>query len=91
MGHGAQVCEQDFDTVLAKFLRERSTSITWLRSVNSATWNQFHLHPTVGPVSCDLLLTNWVAHHLHHLRQLINLRYTYLEDRTSVPLDHAEP
>ncbi len=84
-----QYIEQDFDAVLAKFLHERSASITWLRSLTDAPWNNFYLHPTVGPVSCDLLLTNWVAHDLHHLRQLINLRYAYLKNHASVPLDYA--
>ena len=49
----------------------------------------FHQHPTVGPVSCELLLTNWVAHDLHHIRQLNNLRYAYLNAHTTVPLDYA--
>jgi hypothetical protein len=30
-----------------------------------------------------------VAHDLHHLRQVINLRYAYLKANTTVPLDYA--
>ena len=40
-------------------------------------------------MSCDLLLTNWVAHDLHHFRQLNNLRYGYLASISTVPLDYA--
>jgi hypothetical protein len=43
----------------------------------------------VGPISADLFLVNWVAHDLHHLRQLINLRYAYLKSLSNEPLDYA--
>ena len=81
--------EQDFGTVLENFLRERHRSLEWLHPRNDAPWENFHQHPTVGPVSCELLLTNWVAHDLHHIRQLNNLRYAYLNAHTTVPLDYA--
>ena len=81
--------EQDFHAVLAKFLLERERSLSWLRSLADAPWDNYYLHPKVGPVSCELLLTNWVAHDLHHLRQVINLRYAYLKAHTTVPLDYA--
>jgi len=81
--------EQDFEATLEKFLQEREKSLAWLRGVTDAPWNNFYMHPTVGPVSCDLLLTNWVAHDLHHIRQLNNLRYQHLRAHTTVPLDHA--
>ena len=45
--------------------------------------------PKVGPVSCEHLLTNWVALDLHRIRQLVNLRYAYLKANTTVTLDYA--
>jgi hypothetical protein len=81
--------EQDFGSVLLKFLAERDLSVTWLRGLGNASWNNAYMHPKVGPVSCDLLLANWVAHDLHHIRQLINLRYGYLKTHTTMPLDYA--
>jgi hypothetical protein len=81
--------EQDLHAVLAKFLQERERSLSWLRGLADAPWDNYYLHPKVGPVSCELLLTNWVAHDLHHLRQVINLRYAYLKANTTVPLDYA--
>lgn len=81
--------EQDFASILAEFLEERSRSITWLHGLKEAPWGNAYLHPKVGPVSCDLLLANWVAHDLHHVRQLVNLRYAYLAEHTIVPLDYA--
>ncbi len=81
--------DQDFHAVLAAFLQERERSLSWLRDLTDAPWDNYYLHPKVGPVSCELLLTNWVAHDLHHLRQVINLRYAYLKAHTTVPLDYA--
>jgi hypothetical protein len=81
--------EQDFDAVLKEFLAERESSVAWLRGLGNASWHNAYMHPKVGPVSCDLLLTNWVAHDLHHIRQLTNLRYGYLKANSRVPLDYA--
>lgn len=81
--------EQDLVKVLAEFLSERARSVAWLRGLNDAPWGNAYQHPSVGPVSCDLLLANWVAHDLHHIRQLNNLRYAFLRAGTRVPLDYA--
>ncbi len=81
--------EQDIALKLSAFLEERDRSVEWLRVVKRAPWSNAYMHPKVGPVSCELLLTNWVAHDLHHIRQLNNLRYEYLKAHTTVPLDYA--
>ncbi len=81
--------EQDFEVILSKFLSERERSLEWLHSLTDAPWDNAYIHPKVGPVSCELLLTNWVAHDLLHIRQLGNLRYGYLRANTTVPLDYA--
>ena len=84
-----QYMDQDFVTKLGEFLEERRLSLEWLRSQDDALWNNAYIHPKVGPVSCELLLTNWVAHDLHHIRQLVALRYAYLKENTHQPLDYA--
>lgn len=81
--------DQDFDAMLSAFVEERTRSVRWLGSLEHAPWTNAYIHPKVGPVSCELLLTNWVAHDLHHMRQLINLRYAFLKAHTTVPLDYA--
>lgn len=81
--------EQDFSLMVEGFLAERERSVAWLRNLTDAPWSNQYVHPTVGLVSCDLLLANWVAHDLHHFRQLNNLRYAYLKACSSVPLDYA--
>ena len=80
---------KDFNTELERFLDERKNTVAWLRTLESAAWSNVHQHPKVGPITPELFLTNWVAHDLHHLRQLINLRYAYLKSISSVPLDYA--
>ena len=84
-----QYMGQDFDQVLHAFLAERQRSVEWLRGLKDAPWHNAYMHPKVGPVSCDLLLTNWVAHDLHHIRQFNALRYEYLKAHTNVPMDYA--
>ncbi len=81
--------EQDFNAKLTAFLSERDKSVAWLRGLKDAPWTNAYLHPKVGPVSCDLLLTNWVAHDIHHIRQLNNLRYAHLASISTVSLDYA--
>lgn len=80
---------QDFNTMLNRFIEERKRSVDWLHTLRNASWSNAYMHPKVGPVSCDLLLTNWVAHDLHHIRQCNNLRYDHLKAHTDVPLDYA--
>ena len=81
--------EQDLEVVLRKFMHERERSTLWLRGLKDPPWSNVYVHPTVGPVGCDLRLSNWVAHDLHPIRQLNNLRYGYLAANSSVPLDYA--
>lgn len=80
---------QDFATVLNEFLSERERSVEWLRASQHLNWTNAYMHPKVGPVSCDLLLVNWVAHDLLHMRQIVKLRYDTLPGLTTEPLDYA--
>lgn len=81
--------EQDFDTTLGEFLRERDRSVQWLRDLKDPKWSNVYMHPKVGPVSCDLILVNWVAHDLLHFRQITKLRYDFLPTITGEALDYA--
>lgn len=81
--------EQDFTEVCSTFLNERERSVAWLRGLPDAPWGNVHLHPRVGPIGGPLLLANWVAHDLHHVRQLVNLRHAYLAAHCGAPLDYA--
>lgn len=81
--------EQDFETMLAEFLEERERTVHWLNDHRNGAWHNAYPHPQLGPVSCDLLLANWVAHDLHHIRQINNLRYGHLASISTLSLDYA--
>lgn len=81
--------EQDMDVVLNEFLDERRASVEWLRALKDPRWEQAYQHPKVGPVRAQLLLVNWVAHDLLHIRQINALRYGWLQSISTEPLDYA--
>jgi hypothetical protein len=80
---------QDYNEKLIAFLEERAVSLTWLDGLQSPNWNATYAHPKVGPVPAIRLLSNWVAHDYLHLRQIIRLKYEYLEAFCNEPLDYA--
>ena len=81
--------EQDFHTVLERFLSERGSSLAWLNELQDPKWTQVHVHPTIGPLSAEQLLANWVAHDLLHFRQINALRYGHLATASAVSLAYA--
>lgn len=80
---------QDFNARLSDFLLERARSVEWLRGLADPDWKRSYLHPKVGPISAEFLLANWVAHDLHHIRQVNAMRYAYLKDTCGAGLDYA--
>lgn len=81
---------RDYDESLTNFERERQESITWLNGLVEPDWKQCYVHPKAGPLSAEFLLTNWVAHDYHHIRQINALKYEFLKDHTTpTPLDYA--
>ena len=81
--------EQDFATVVGRFLAERDESVRWLRGLVAPRWTNAHPHPKVGPVTANLFLVNWVAHDLHHIRQVNDRRHGWLAHTSPEPLDYA--
>jgi len=63
---------------LHNFLTEREASLEWLNKLNSPNWQTTHRHPQMGPMSAELLLANWLAHDLFHIRQAAGLQFAYL-------------
>ncbi|MGD2000567.1 MAG: DinB family protein [Desulfobacterales bacterium] len=70
--------ERNLNESLGNFFRERATSITWLHDLASPDWQAIHHHPKMGPMSAELLLANWLAHDLFHIRQVNDLHFAYL-------------
>ncbi len=82
--------EQPLGASLARFLHERATSLSWLAAQRDAKWDNVHQHPKAGPLTARLLLANWMAHDLLHLRQLARLQYEALAAQGE-KLDYAGP
>ncbi len=80
---------EDFDVKLNNFVEEREASVKWLRSLKSPKWDNAFQHPKIGAMSAQLVLENWLAHDLLHIRQILGLKYGYLKANIQNPLDYA--
>jgi hypothetical protein len=63
---------------LHKFFDEREKSLLWLNEQDSTDWQATHQHPRMGAMSAELILANWLAHDLFHIRQVTDLHFAYL-------------
>jgi len=63
---------------LHNFFSEREESLKWLNKQHSPDWQATYSHPQMGPMSAELLLANWLAHDLFHIRQVADLHFVYL-------------
>lgn len=81
--------KQDFEKKIQEFVIERDRSVAWLNSLKDPKWENYFVHPKVGPVSAQLILENWLAHDLLHIRQILRIKYEYLKANISNPLDYA--
>jgi hypothetical protein len=82
--------QRNLSESLDNFFGERSNSLKWLHGLELPNWQATHLHPEMGPMSAELLLANWLAHDLFHIRQANNLNFAYLEIKVSpVPLNYS--
>lgn len=63
--------ERDLTTTLDEFVRERRSSVAWLRSLPESTdFRTAYQHPRFGPIHAGDLLASWAAHDALHLRQI---------------------
>ena len=81
--------EKDFETMLQNFSNERKKSVKWLNSLKDPNWDNFIVHPALGKMSALKFLQNWLVHDFIHIRQILKLKYDYLEDSTSEDLTYA--
>ena len=75
---------------MQNFFDERETSLLWLNELDSPDWQATHQHPKMGPMSAELILANWLAHDLFHIRQATDLHFAYLTKVVNpVSLDYS--
>lgn len=81
--------EQDFANKLSAFLAERDASVQWLRELSNPNWVSAYHHPRVGPLTARMFLVNWLAHDYLHIRQIIRVKYQYLQATSGESLEYA--
>ena len=72
--------ERNLSQSLQNFFDEREKSLLWLNQLDSPDWQASHRHPQMGPMSAELILANWLAHDLFHIRQVTDLQFAYLTE-----------
>jgi hypothetical protein len=81
--------QQDFVEMQAKFFAERQKSLVWLQEISGSDWDIAY-NSQYGSVTAGEMFSCWIAHDNLHIRQLVELRRSRIENITSpYPLDYA--
>ncbi|NNE56343.1 MAG: DinB family protein [Flavobacteriales bacterium] len=83
--------DQQYDQVVAEFLKEREKSIRFLEGLVDPNWENGYQHPQLGRLRAKDFLENWLAHDLLHIRQIVRLQHAHLGFITQSKLDYAGP
>lgn len=83
--------QQDFESKITQWIKEREKSLTWLRSLDNPDWNSHFIHDQLGPMSAAKLLSNWLAHDYMHIRQVLRIKHAYLAQSSGQDLSYAGP
>lgn len=62
--------DQNPESILGRFVEERTASVEWLRHLLNPDWEKTYEHPKIGPLRAGDLLVSWTAHDALHLRQI---------------------
>lgn len=80
---------QNFEETLLQFLLERDRSISYLKELDEANWDNGYDYAKFGRVTGQFFLSNWLAHDYLHIRQITRLKYDFLSQASSINLDYA--
>jgi hypothetical protein len=81
--------EDNFVLAMAKFLNERSASIDWLRSLDEPDWERGFVHKSLGLLTAEAFLANWLAHDYLHIQQILRLKLAMLKMQVGSDLGYA--
>jgi hypothetical protein len=70
--------DRELRASLDAFLEQRTRSLEWLDSLTDVDLDCQHEHPVFPPLKAGDLLVSWVAHDLHHIRQIVQLKLEHL-------------
>jgi len=73
--------EQNFIEMREKFFAERKKSLEWLKGLSKSDWNVTY-SSEYGSMSAGEMFAAWIAHDNLHIRQLVELRRTRIENIT---------
>ncbi|HUT86912.1 MAG TPA: DinB family protein [Candidatus Heimdallarchaeota archaeon] len=74
--------ERDLGETLEGFLTAREESLAWLRGLSSPNWDAAR-DASFGQITAGDFLASWVAHDLLHLRQIVQLHWSYTAMKVS--------
>jgi hypothetical protein len=77
--------EQNFLEMQEKFFAERKKSLEWLKTISGSDWDTTYTSE-YGSVSAGEMFSCWIAHDNLHIRQLVELRRSFIE-RITKPYD----
>lgn len=69
--------QRDLAEMLEKFAAERAQSLAWLQGLAQPNW-ETEFSNTYGTIKAGEMFSCWVAHDNLHLRQLVELRRSWL-------------
>ncbi|HEX7973007.1 MAG TPA: DinB family protein [Anaerolineales bacterium] len=74
--------QREIGPSLKAFLDERNSSIAWLKSLDSPSW-QAAVQAPFGEIRAGDMVSAWAAHDLLHLRQLVELQHAFIVQITA--------
>ncbi|WP_420601239.1 DinB family protein [Flagellimonas sp.] len=80
---------RDFKMALEHLGQEREKSIIWLNGLVNPKWKNAIDHPDLGKITAYSFLCNWLAHDYHHIRQINNMKHSYLKENSGDSLTYA--
>ena len=81
--------EKKFEKALDDFLNERKLSLEWLQTLTDKDLEMKMEHKVFGTVTVKHFLANWLAHDYLHIRQIVALKYSYLQTISKADLRYA--
>ena len=79
----------DFEKTIDLFLNERTQSIIFLKGLQEVNWQTVYHHTTLGTISAEQFLFNWLAHDYLHIRQINRYHYLFLKEKSGIDLSYA--
>ncbi len=73
--------DQDFKMMKVKFFRERTKSLTCLKTLKNPNWDMVYISKW-GEMRAGDMFASWIAHDNLHIRQLTELRRIVIEQKT---------